>query len=194
MGASVAYHTKLADPSLRICVVERDTSFAHASAMVRHSPDGRDGARPDGVSCAPQLSAGGIRQQFSLPVNIQLSLYGVDFLRSIGAELAVPGAPPPDVQFKEQGYLFLASAQGEPTLRRNQATQAAQGVHWTKLLAPEELSERFPWLSVEGVALGCVGEQSEGWFDPWAMLSALRAKAAHLGKRSWWGVRRLPAP
>jgi len=23
----------------------------------------------------------------------------------------VPGAPPPDVQFKEQGYLFLASAQ-----------------------------------------------------------------------------------
>ena len=42
-------------------VVERDTSYAHASAM---------------------LSAGGIRQQFSLPVNIQLSLYGVDFLRS----------------------------------------------------------------------------------------------------------------
>ena len=49
----------------------------------------------------------------------------------------VPGAPPPDVQFKEQGYLFLASAQGEATLRRNQATQAAQGVSWTRLLSPE---------------------------------------------------------
>ena len=26
-----------------------------------------------------------------------------------------------------------------------------------------------------------MGERSEGWFDPWALLSALRAKAAHLG-------------
>ena len=26
-----------------------------------------------------------------------------------------------------------------------------------------------------------MGEESEGWFDPWALLSALRAKAAHLG-------------
>lgn len=71
MGASVAYHTALSDPSLRVCVVERDTSYAHASAM---------------------LSAGGIRQQFSLPVNIQLSLYGVDFLRRLGEELLVPMA------------------------------------------------------------------------------------------------------
>lgn len=157
MGASVAYHTALSDPSLRVCVVERDTSYAHASAM---------------------LSAGGIRQQFSLPVNIQLSLYGVDFLRRLGEELLVPGAPPPDVQFKEHGYLFLASAQGEATLRRN---QAAQGVSWTRLLSPEALQRRFPWLNVDGVALGCVGERSEGWFDPWALLSALRAKAAHLG-------------
>ena len=160
MGASVAYHTALADPSLRVCVVERDTSYAHASAM---------------------LSAGGIRQQFSLPVNIQLSLYGVDFLRRLGDELLVPGSPPPDAQFKEQGYLFLASAQGEATLRRNQATQLAQGVSWTHLLSPDALRRRFPWLKVDGVALGCVGEHSEGWFDPWALLSALRAKAAHLG-------------
>jgi len=160
MGASVAYHTALYDPSLRVCVVERDTSYAHASAM---------------------LSAGGIRQQFSLPVNIQLSLYGVDFLRRLAVDLRVPKAPPPDAQFKEQGYLFLASAQGEATLRRNQATQAAQGVSWTRLLSPEALERRFPWLNVEGVALGCVGERCEGWFDPWALLSALRAKAARMG-------------
>ena len=57
------------------------------------------------------------------------------------------------MQFKEQGYLFLASAQGEATLRRNQATQAAQGVSWTRLLSPEALQRRFPWLNVDGVAL-----------------------------------------
>merc|ERR1719506_3480115 len=122
MGASVAYHNALADPSLRVCVVERDTSYAHAGAM---------------------------RQQFSLPVNIQLSLYGVDFLRRLGDELQVPGSPPPDAQFKEQGYLFLASAQGEATLRRNQATHLAQGVSWTRLLSPDALRRRFPWLNVD---------------------------------------------
>lgn len=53
MGASSAYHIALADPSLTVCVVERDTSFKHASAM---------------------LSCGGIRQQFSLAANIQLSM------------------------------------------------------------------------------------------------------------------------
>ena len=112
------------------------------------------------LMASAMLSAGGIRQQFSLPVNIQLSLYGVDFLRRLADELQVPGSPPPDAQFKEQGYLFLASAQGEATLRRNQATQLAQGVSWTRLLSPDALRRRFPWLNVDGVALGCVGEQS----------------------------------
>ena len=160
MGASAAYHTALADPRLRICVVERDTSYAHASAM---------------------LSAGGIRQQFSLPANIELSMYGVDFLRRLGTDLQVPGQPPPDVQFKEQGYLFLASPQGEATLRRNHATQRSCGVDWTTLLSPAELSMRYPWLNTAGVALGCVGEHSEGWFDPWALVTALRDRARHMG-------------
>jgi FAD-dependent oxidoreductase domain-containing protein 1 len=53
MGASSAYHIALADPSLKVCVVERDTSLQHASAV---------------------LSAGGIRQQFSLAANVQLSM------------------------------------------------------------------------------------------------------------------------
>ncbi|EOD08096.1 FAD-dependent oxidoreductase domain-containing protein [Emiliania huxleyi CCMP1516] len=160
IGASVAYHTILADPRLRVCVVERDVRYTHASAM---------------------LSAGGIRQQFSLPANIQLSLYGLDFLRRAASDLCVPGEEPPDLQFKEQGYLFLASEQGEATLRRNHATQRAEGVDWMRLLDPDELATRFPWMDVGGVALGCLGEHSEGWFDPWALLTALRSKARSLG-------------
>ena len=160
MGASVAYHTALADRSLSVCVVERDPSYAHCSAM---------------------LSAGGVRQQFSLAANIQLSLYGTDFLRRAPVDLCVPGEEPPSMEFKEQGYLFLASEQGEATLRRNHQTQRSQGVDWTTLLGPAELAARFPWLRTDGVALGCVGERGEGWFDPWAFVGALRAKARHLG-------------
>eukprot|EP00927_Polykrikos_kofoidii_P045460 TRINITY_DN39464_c0_g1_i1.p1 TRINITY_DN39464_c0_g1~~TRINITY_DN39464_c0_g1_i1.p1 ORF type:complete len:491 (-),score=81.22 TRINITY_DN39464_c0_g1_i1:208-1680(-) len=160
VGASVAYHTALADASLRICVVERDLQYKHASAM---------------------LSAGGIRQQFSLPVNIQLTLYGMDFLRRLPQDLCVPGCDAPDVQFKEQGYLFLASADGEAALRRNRATQIASGFDGTTLLDPVELAKRFPWLRLDGVALGSLGEHSEGWFDPWALLCALRRKAEYMG-------------
>ena len=160
VGCSVAYHAALADPRLKICVVERDPTYARASA---------------------QLSAGGIRQQFSLAANIQLSLYGIDFLRSLSTNLHVPGEDPPDVQFKEQGYLFLASDAGEETLRRNHTTQAGQGVSWTTLLSPSELSHRFPWLNTDGVALGCLGEHSEGWFDPSLLVNSLRAKARHMG-------------
>ena len=29
----------------------------------------------------------------------------------------------------------------------------------------EELVDRFPWLSVDGVALGSLGRSGEGWFD-----------------------------
>ena len=156
----MAYHTALLQPHLKICVVERDHSFTHASAM---------------------LSCGGVRQQFSLAANIKLSMYGIDFLKRLPVDLAVRGEPPPDVQFREQGYLFLASPDGEATLRRNHATQQACGVDWTTLLGPAELAARFPWLKTDGLALGCVGEENEGWFDPWALVAALRAKAKSMG-------------
>ena len=47
--------------------------------------------------CAPRasaLSAASIRQQFSSPVNIRISLYGIAFLRAIGTHLAIDGEAP----------------------------------------------------------------------------------------------------
>ena len=87
-GASVAYHLA-ADPAstAACCLVEKDPTFARA---------------------ATALSCGGIRQQFSTPVNIVLSLYGIDFLRRAGDLLAVDGERP-DVGLVEGGYLFLAT-------------------------------------------------------------------------------------
>jgi len=160
IGASVAYHTALTDPSLRVCVVESEPRFTHASAV---------------------LSAGGIRQQFSVPANIQLCQYGAEFLRRASTDLHVnDGSDAPDVQLKEQGYLFLASEEGAATLRQNHATQQAQGAH-TTLLDPSQLASRFPWLCLDDVVLGCLGESGEGWFDPWALLAGMRAKARHMG-------------
>eukprot|EP00965_Chrysotila_dentata_P058815 1951429-Pleurochrysis_carterae.AAC.1 len=127
------------------------------------------------------LSAGGLRQQFSLAANIDLSLYGIDFLRRVPTDLRLPGEDAPDIQFREQGYLFLASDKGEKVLRENHETQRSRGVDWMSLLTQDELARQFPWLNVDGISLGSLGEANEGWFDPWALLTAMRAKSAAMG-------------
>ncbi|CAE7900103.1 foxred1 [Symbiodinium microadriaticum] len=83
----------------------------------------------------------------------------------------------------ENGYLLLATPDGEAALRENNAVQHSAGAGWIRLLDPSELNSRFPWLSTEGVALGSFGERNEGYFDPWALLQAMRKAAMAKGVR-----------
>lgn len=158
-GASAAYHLAT-DPAFkgRILLVEKDPTFARA---------------------ATALSCGGIRQQFSTPVNVSLSLYGIDFLRHAADLLSVDGERP-DLGLVEGGYLFLATAAGAETLRRNHAVQTSLGADIVHLDAPA-LAARFPWLSTDGLVAGCFGQSGEGWFDGYALAQALRRKAHSLG-------------
>ncbi|HMN85846.1 MAG TPA: FAD-dependent oxidoreductase, partial [Bauldia sp.] len=157
-GASAAYHLAAAGFPGTILLVEKDPSFARA---------------------ATALSAGGIRQQFSTPVNVAASLYGIDFLRRAGDLLAVDGDRP-DVALREGGYLFLASPAGAATLADNHALQVSLGAD-IALLDPDALRAVFPWLSTEGIAAGGYGRSGEGWFDGFALCQALRRKARSLG-------------
>ncbi|KAJ0398075.1 hypothetical protein ATCC90586_009650 [Pythium insidiosum] len=159
MGCSTAFH--LATTSdLSIAVVERDPSYKRASAM---------------------LSCGGIRHQFSERTNILLSQYGTEFLRDIPTRLRVDDTQdPPDVQFVEGGYLFLASDKGLPVLEENYRTQRAAGAK-VEMMTPAQLKTRFPWLSTDGVVAGTLGVENEGWFDPWSYLVAMKKKCASLG-------------
>lgn len=161
IGSSSAYHLAK-HPRFRgeITVVERDPTYARASSM---------------------LSASGIRQQFSTPVSIRMSQYGLGFIREAAQALAVDGDAPL-LAFKEHGYLFLATPSGLPTLRENVALQRSMGAD-ISLLAPAELVARFAWISAEGLAAGAFGESGEGSFDGPALLQALRRKARSLGVR-----------
>src|SRR3954447_7351005 len=88
------------------------------------------------------LSASSTRQQFSSPINIALSRFGFEFLRGL-----------PDVGLVERAYLFLATEAGMSALRESHAIQRAHGAE-VALLSPAELTERFPWLSTDGLAGG----------------------------------------
>jgi FAD-dependent oxidoreductase domain-containing protein 1 len=69
------------------------------------------------------LSVGGLRQQFSLPENIQMSLFGAEFLRNAKRLLSGENLEGPDVQFHPYGYLFLATQKGADQLIENHKLQ-----------------------------------------------------------------------
>ena len=154
IGSSIAYHLVSApDFSGSVAVVERDPTYARASSA---------------------LSASSIRQQFSTPLNIHLSRFGIDFLRRAPELLGV------DLGLREPGYLFLASSAGEAVLRANHAVQRGEGCA-VELLEAAALAARFPWLSTDGIALASLGTANEGWFDGPALMQAFRRRARDLG-------------
>ncbi|CAL1295055.1 unnamed protein product [Larinioides sclopetarius] len=160
MGSSIAYALKNRAPdSFEVTVIERDPKYTRSSSA---------------------LSVGGIRQQFSLEENIKLSLYSADFLRNVKQHLSVLDDDPPDIQFQPQGYLFLASEDGVEQMLRNHKLQKEIGAK-VELLKPAHLKQKFPWLNLDGIAMGSYGFENEGWFDPWALLSAFKKKACSLG-------------
>ncbi len=89
-----------------VAVIERDPTYARASSA---------------------LSASSIRQQFSTPENIRMSLFGIEFLREIDRHLSLDDGPAVDVGLHEGGYLYLATAEFEAALRANHDVQVAEG-------------------------------------------------------------------
>jgi glycine/D-amino acid oxidase-like deaminating enzyme len=160
IGSSIAYFLRASDPTVSVTVIERDPSYARSSSA---------------------LSAASIRQQFSTPLSIQMSLYGIEFLRNIG-ELLEVDRNRPSIDLHEGGYLFLATPAGDATLRENHALQTSLGAD-INLMDRQTLKARFPWLNVEDLVSGAFGESGEGWFDGYGLVQALRKKAQSLGAR-----------
>ncbi len=111
---------------------------------------------------------------------IRMSRFGIDFLRDIDRHLGLGDGPPIDVGLQEKGYLYLATHSFEPVMRANHALQLEEGAQ-VVLLDPHELPARFPWLSIDGVALASLGLKDEGWFDGYGLMQAFRRKARAMG-------------
>ncbi len=148
MGSSVAWFLREAGFAGSIAIVEPDPSFAKASTT---------------------LSAASIRQQFSGIENIRLSQFGLQFLRDLDVRFGAGAS----VDFRENGYLILASPDGLPVLKANHDVQRAAGAD-ILLMEPPALSARFPWLTVDDLGGGAWGRSGEGWFDAHRLLSLIR--------------------
>jgi glycine/D-amino acid oxidase-like deaminating enzyme len=159
IGSAVATFLALRpDFDGRVVVVERDTSFRTSSTT---------------------LSAASIRLQFSTPLNIEISRFGVELIKHPERFLAVDGDAP-ELDFVENGYLFLATTAGVATLERNHAIQRQLDVP-VVLLTPHELRRRFDWIATDDLAGASLGLAGEGWFDAHALLQGFRRRARSLG-------------
>ena len=157
VGSAAAYFIARSMGSGDVVVIEPDPSYTLAT-----TPQG----------------AGGVRQQFSVAENIAMSRFSLDFYKSFSKNLT--GVPElPDIAFREQGYLFVVTEQGEATLRANQELQSSMGVD-AHLLNYSDLREKFPSIMRDDIVLACY-TPDDGWIDPTAALWGFRRAAQHHG-------------
>ncbi|XP_044727482.1 FAD-dependent oxidoreductase domain-containing protein 1-like isoform X2 [Chrysoperla carnea] len=157
IGSSIAFWLKRrAKHGVSVVVVEKDCTYKEASTV---------------------LSVGGIRQQFSLAESISMSLFGAEFLRNIKKYCNDDSI---DVSYTPNGYLSLASSLGVEQLKENYKLGIELGAKHL-LLTRRQLKEKFPWLNVDNIELGCYGLENEGWFDPWALLYGLKKSSLNHG-------------
>ncbi|KAJ2953547.1 hypothetical protein O0L34_g1149 [Tuta absoluta] len=156
IGASVAYWLKnRAGEGLSVVVFEKDPSYRNVHTNV---------------------TLGTIIQHYSLPENMHLSKFGAEFLRNAKQHLGSNV----DVEYCPHGHLVLASKDYADKLEENVAIQRENGIK-NELLTVEDIQERYPWISTNDVHLGCIGIESEGNFNAWALLQGLINKSQDMG-------------
>ncbi|WP_240662661.1 FAD-dependent oxidoreductase [Streptomyces sp. WAC 06738] len=155
VGCATAVHLLEASPGLEVVIVEPDPTYARAAT-------GR--------------GTGGVRQLFTRPENIALSQYTLEVIEG-WQQWA--GHPASHLNWRPNGYLFVAGARDVRDLAANLETQQRHGVD-AEWLEPGRLAERYPQVHVADLA-GAVLSVRDGWLDPKAFFAAVRAKAAGLG-------------
>ncbi|CDS40409.1 FAD dependent oxidoreductase domain containing protein [Echinococcus multilocularis] len=158
VGWSVAFWIRYLSKTT-VTVIERDPSLSHSSSL---------------------LGLGNLRTQFSEPENIQMSLFTAEFLRDINEQLSVSQDDNADINFNPHGHLILADKSKCKQMEENYCLQAALELP-NRLMTPNEVEARWPWLNVGDVHLASYGDRNEGWFDPWLLVRRLRNKAHVFG-------------
>ena len=133
-----------------------------------------------------QYSAAHVRQHYSNEVGIRLAFRGASMIANAEEELGGPAG------FHQIGYMLFAPPEGEQALREVVAVQQGFGVQ-TSLLAPDEVTRRWPQLRLDGVALAC-HEPTSGFADPVLTVESLVRSAERDGLLVYEGCEVLGIP
>ena len=157
VGSSVAYHLT-EQGCTNVLVVEREA----------HQGKGSTGK-----------SMGGVRAQFSTPVNIQMSRYSIDFFSRFDEVMGHPA------DYRAHGYLFCATNERHLNyLTANRERQMALGVKNVEFVSREDIAEFVPQLRVDDI-IGGTFCQTDGFVDPHSVMMGFMLKARERGARLW---------
>jgi sarcosine oxidase, subunit beta len=157
VGSSIAWHLTHAGCK-DVLVIERESSQGKGSTG---------------------KSMGGVRAQFSTPVNIQMSLYSIPFYARFEEVVGHPA------DYRPQGYLFLATKDSHLAyLRDNFARQQKLGLTTARLLSDDEIRSMLPQLRSDDV-LGGSFCSTDGFVDPYSVMNGFMASALEHGATLW---------
>ncbi len=155
VGSSIAYQLTLAG-CRNVLVVERESAQGKGSTG---------------------KSMGGVRAQFSTPVNIQMSLYSIPFYAGFEERLGCP------CDYRPQGYLFCATNERHLAyLRTNYEKQVAMGLKNVQLIDGGEIRNRFPQLRGDDIVGGSFCS-TDGFVDPYSAMNGFLSWAADHGAK-----------
>lgn len=132
-------------------------------------------------------SFGGVRQQFSTPLEIEFSRRGLEFWRTASRVFDSP------LTWHENGYLFMT---GQPDIMAKLAEAAALqkslGLTEVHVVDPEQIRELVPWIGTDGL-LGGTYTPHDGRVTPTEGVAVLMKAATSHGVRfrEQWEVRTL---
>ena len=157
VGSSIAYHLTAAGCT-DVLVVERESAQGKGSTG---------------------KSMGGVRAQFSTPINIQMSLYSIPFYASFDEQLGHPAG------YRPQGYLFCATNEKHLAyLRTNFEKQGAMGLKDVRLVSAEEIRNLFPQLRSDDIVGGSFCP-TDGFVDPYSAMIGFMSWAGDHGATLW---------
>jgi sarcosine oxidase, subunit beta len=157
VGSSIAYHL-VAAGCKNVLVMERETAQGKGSTG---------------------KSMGGVRAQFSTPVNIQMSLYSIPFYASFEEWLGYP------CDYRPQGYLFCATSDKHMAyLRGNYEKQLAVGLKNARLVGGDEIRGMFPQLRGDDIVGGSFCS-TDGFVDPYSAMIGFMTCASEHGAALW---------
>ncbi len=157
VGSSIAYHL-VAAGFPKVLVIERETSQGKGSTG---------------------KSMGGVRAQFSTPVNIQMSLYSIPFYSTFEERLGYP------CDYRPQGYLFCATNEKHMAyLRANYEKQVAMGLKNVRLMSGDEIRGTFPQMRGDDLVGGSFCS-TDGFVDPYSAMIGFMTWAGDHGATLW---------
>jgi glycine/D-amino acid oxidase-like deaminating enzyme len=160
LGSSVAWFlSDNPDFDGSILVVERDPSYEFTSTAHTNS-------------C--------MRQQFTNPLNIQISQFAADFVKNFRSYL---GDDPevPNITLQSYGYMYLADTEEfAANLRQAQAIQSKLGAG-TRFMSAEEIARDYPFYHLDDIIGGNHNLIDEGYFDGGSVFDWWKRKARQNG-------------